>query len=1009
MPSANDTDPIARTGRGRLGLSIRVRLALLIGGLLAAVTLGYAVAAYWQMRSSATAALSARLTSIGGEWAKYLGLGVPTQLPLFRGVADSNAVRQLALQPTPDAQAAAAAVLSAALPLGGQRLLISVFSADFRELAHVGNPRPWADSAALRASRAAARDRNATLIGELRSAGDSVVYPITTPIIANGRIQGYVVEWLRLTIQPSPDQLNRLVGGTSIHVRLANQSGSVWSDLQHPIVRPATAPGATARLLAFDAAGGQRVIAAATPVSLTPWSVVVESSNEEQLTLARHFLAGLGGISLIALILGLIGAFVLSISLTDPLSKLTESAEAVADGDYARRTGLAHRRDELGRLAQAFDVMVDRLQSAFTAHRASEARHRHLFEALPLPCWVFDCDTLRILAVNDAAVRHYGYSRDEFLSMTIADLRPQEDVPRLRDLVAVNRDERRVSVTEWRHITKNGSVLNVETSSHSIVVDGHAARIAVIRDVTELRRAAAAMQRLKERYLRLIREAPNGVTLASLDGKFIAVNPAFVQMLGYASEAEVLAINASTIYANPEQRAALIAKMNGGQPVKREEILLKRKDGSTITTQFTGRIVHDDETDDEYMEAVSEDVTEQRRVEHQFHQAQKMEAVGQLAGGIAHDFNNLLTVILNYAELLATNDDLSADQREEAASIRQAARSAAALTRQLLILSRQQVVQPRPLHLNDLIDGVGKMLRRLIGENIELEMSLHPDTGLVKADPGQIEQVLVNLAVNARDAMPNGGKLLIESKNVTLRDSVFEHEMVWPAGDYVMLAVSDTGIGMDRATQARVFEPFFTTKDIGKGTGLGLATVYGIAKQSGGFVSLYSEPGKGAAFKVYLPRVDDVADSSDSGAPEAIRGGAETVLLVEDQPDVRQIVQLLLTRLGYRLLVASDAAAALTMIASHAGKLDLLITDVVLPGVSGRELANEITERFPAVKVLFISGYTDDAIVRHGVLEAGVHYLEKPFTPDALASKVRHVLEVELAGKRRAPVATGGR
>jgi two-component system, cell cycle sensor histidine kinase and response regulator CckA len=790
---------------------------------------------------------------------------------------------------------------------------------------------------------------------------------------------------------------------------LANQSGTLWSDLQHPIERPTIAPGAIARLVSFKAPDGQDEVASATPVTLTPWSVVVESSNEEQLTLARHFLAGLGGIGLIALIFGLIGAVVLSISLADPLSQLTESAEAVAGGDYARRTGLAHRSDEVGRLAQAFDVMVDRLQSAFTAHRASEVRHRHLFEALPLACWVFDCDTLRILAVNDAAVRRYGYSRDEFLSMTIADLRPQEDVQRLRELVVVNRDEQRVSITEWRHITKSGQMLNVETSSQPIVVDGHAARIAVIRDVTELRRAAETMQRLKERYLRLIREAPNGVTLASLGGKFIAVNPAFVQMLGYASEAEVLAINASSIYASPEQRAALIEKMNGGEAVKREEILLRRKDGSTITIQFTGRIVHDVETDDEYMEAVSEDVTEQRRVEQQFHQAQKMEAVGQLAGGIAHDFNNLLTVILNYGELLATSEDLTPDQREEADAIRQAARSAAALTRQLLILSRQQVVQPRPLHLNDLMDGVGKMLRRLIGENIELETSLHPDTGLVKADPGQIEQVLVNLAVNARDAMPNGGKLLIESKNVTLRDSVFEREMVCPAGDYVMLAVSDTGIGMDRATQARVFEPFFTTKEVGKGTGLGLATVYGIVKQSGGFVSLYSETGKGAAFKVYLPRVDDLIDSSPDGAPETVRGGAETLLLVEDQPEVRQIVELLLTRLGYRILVAPDAAAALTLIASHGGALDLLITDVVLPGMSGRELASEVAERFPAVKVLFISGYTDDAIVRHGVLEAGVHYLEKPFTPDSLASKVRHVLEVEPTGKRRLPAGMVGR
>ena len=1006
MPSATDIDRIGRTGRRRLGLSIRFRLALVIGGLLAVVTLGYSVAAYRQMRSSATAALSSRLASIGSEWAKYLARGVPSQLQMLHAVADSGAVQQFVTRPTAATQAAAARVLAAALPLGGQRMLVSVFSADFRELAHIGNARPWADSAALRVARARAHAPNEDLIGELRPVADSVVYPVTSPIVANGRVQGYVVEWIRLTIQPSPDQLNRLFGGSAIHVRLANQSGSVWSDLQQPIQPPPIAPGSGGRLLSFETLGGQQSWAVATPIALTPWSMVVESSNEEQLTLERRFLEGLAVVGLLALFVGLIGAVVLSVSLTDPLNKLMESAEAVAGGDYERRTGLAHQRDEVGRLAQAFDAMVDRLQSAFTAHRASEAKHRHLFQALPLPCWVFDCDSLRVLAVNDAAIRHYGYSRAEFLAMTIADLRPPEDEARLRELVGINRDENRVSVTEWRHITKSGSLINVETSSHSIVVDGHVARIAVIRDVTERRRAAETMQRLKDRYLRLIHEAPNGVTLASLDGHFIAVNPAFVEMLGYSTEAEVLAINAASIYASPDQRAALIAKMNAGQTVKREEVHLQRKDGSTIVTQFTGRIVHDAETGEQYMEAVSEDVTEQRRVERQFHQAQKMEAVGQLAGGIAHDFNNLLTVILNYSDLLAGDEGLDAEQREEAASIRQAARSAAALTRQLLILSRQQVVQPRPLDVNEIIDGVGKMLCRLIGENIKLETSLHPDTGLVKADPGQIEQVIVNLAVNARDAMPNGGKLLIESKNVTLRDSVFEHEMVCPAGDYVMLAVSDTGVGMDRATQARVFEPFFTTKEVGKGTGLGLATVYGIVKQSGGFVSLYSEPGKGAAFKVYLPRIDSEVDASTDAAPEAIRGGAETVLLVEDQPEVRQIVQLLLTRLGYRLLVAADAATALTMVATHTAQPDLLITDVVLPGMSGRELANEVTERFPAIKVLFISGYTDDAIVRHGVLEAGVHYLEKPFTPDSLAAKVRHVLEVEPAIQKRrsAPV-----
>jgi CheY-like chemotaxis protein len=339
------------------------------------------------------------------------------------------------------------------------------------------------------------------------------------------------------------------------------------------------------------------------------------------------------------------------------------------------------------------------------------------------------------------------------------------------------------------------------------------------------------------------------------------------------------------------------------------------------------------------------------------------------------------------------DDGLTADQREEAGSIRQAGQSAAALTRQLLILSRQQMVQPKVMQLNELVAGVGKLLKRLIGENIELVTSVDAAAGLVKADPGQIEQVIVNLAVNARDAMPNGGKLLIESKNATLSEPVFEHAMSYPAGSYVMLCVSDTGVGMDRQTQTRVFEPFFTTKAPGKGTGLGLATVYGIVKQSDGFISLYSEPGKGTAFKIYLPRVDVREPALETEPATARPGGGETILLVEDQEDVRRIVSLMLRRLGYHVLVASDGDEALALVATNTGVIDLLITDVVLPGVSGRAVADEITKRLPATKVLFVSGYTDDAVVRHGVLEAGIHYLEKPFTPDALASKVRSVLD----------------
>ncbi|MFI5228129.1 MAG: PAS domain S-box protein [Gemmatimonadales bacterium] len=985
--------------------SIRLKLTLLIGGLLAAVTLGYSWAAYWQMRSSALAATSDRLDAIAGEWARFVATGEAAQVGAMRILAASGPVERAASRSGAlDASDSLAAVrlLSAELPLGSQRLLVRIFGADGRPIVRIGAPRAWGDSLPL---APAARSSAARAIGDLRAVGDSTVYPLVCPIVVDGRVRGYLVSWQRTTIQPSPDQLNRLFGGPSIHVRVANRSGSVWSDFQKPIPALDVDLRTTGRLSTFRTMNGETALAAVTPVAGTPWSIVVESSNEELLAVGRHFVEGLAIIGLLAIVLGVLGAIALSASLVGPLSRLTDTVEAVARRDYTRSSGASRRRDEIGRLSQAFDVMVDRLQAAFAAHEASEQQQRRLFESIPLPCWVFDLETLRILAVNEAAVRRYGHSRAEFLAMTIADIRPAADVPAVRELVARNRATGGASESSWRHVKKDGTVIDVETWSRAVEFEGRAARIAVIHDVTERRRTAEAIQGLKERYLKLIREAPNGVTLALLDGRFIAVNPAFAEMLGYESEAELLATNARQFYADPEQRAGLVAKMSAGETVKRVEVQLRRKDGEIITTHLTGRIVRDAESGEDYIEAVTEDITEQRKVERQFQQAQRMEAVGQLAGGIAHDFNNLLTVIINYSELLYGDDSLTADQRDEAGSIRQAGQSAAALTRQLLILSRQQMVQPKVMQLNELVAGVGKLLKRLIGENIELETSLDAAAGLVKADPGQIEQVIVNLAVNARDAMPNGGKLLIESKNVTLSEPVFEQAMSYPAGPYVTLCVSDTGVGMDRQTQTRVFEPFFTTKGPGKGTGLGLATVYGIVKQSDGFISLYSEPGKGTSFKIYLPRLDATQQISEIESATARPGRGETILLVEDQADVRRIVSLMLRRLGYRVLVASDGDGALALVARNSSSIDLLVTDVVLPGVSGRVVADEVTRRLPGTKVLFVSGYTDDAVVRHGVLAAGIHYLEKPFTPDALASKVRSVLD---SGSSLRPVTAVG-
>jgi PAS domain S-box-containing protein len=389
------------------------------------------------------------------------------------------------------------------------------------------------------------------------------------------------------------------------------------------------------------------------------------------------------------------------------------------------------------------------------------------------------------------------------------------------------------------------------------------------------------------------------------------------------------------------------------------------------------------------------DITERKQLEEQFHQAQKMEAVGRLAGGVAHDFNNLLTAILGSADLVLEGLAPGAVEREEIEEIRKAALRAADLTRQLLAFSRQQVIAPTVLNPNAVVADMDKLLRRLLGEDVALRTVLASDVGSVKADPNQLEQVLLNLAVNARDAMPNGGKLTIETQNVELDQEYVRGHLSAQPGPYVMLAVSDTGVGMDAATQARIFEPFFTTKERGKGTGLGLATVYGIVKQSNGWIWVYSEPGQGTTFKVYLPRVAEAAAAraAPSAAPAVSVRGSETILVVEDDEMIRHLVQKVLKTNGYTVLVAGDGSEAERVAGAHAGTIHLLMTDVVLPGLNGREVARRLVAQRAGIKVLFLSGYTDDAIVHHGMLEPGVAFLQKPFPPAVLGRKVREVLD----------------
>ena len=540
----------------------------------------------------------------------------------------------------------------------------------------------------------------------------------------------------------------------------------------------------------------------------------------------------------------------------------------------------------------------------------------------------------------------------------------------------------------WRMLESTASVIrNSKSNPEKLVI--------VNRDVTERERAAEALQRSESSFRSVVEDAPYGIYRANIAGDLILVNLALQKMLGYDSREELLQANVGThIYRHAPEHERFIRTVVQEQYFKDVELEWKRKDGAPITVRCSGWPVRDEGGTVTYLEVFAEDVTERRVLERQLRMAQKMEAVGRLSGGIAHDFNNLLGVIIGYSQVLKRSLGSATPLYEHAEEIEKAGQRAVSLTRQLLAFSRQQVLEPVILNLNTLVSDMEKMLPRLIGEDVTLELSLDPALAQVKADHGQIEQVIMNLAVNARDAMLDGGQLTIQTANVELDLTYTRQHPGSRVGQYVMLAVSDTGTGIDPEIQSQIFEPFFTTKERDKGTGLGLATVYGVVKQSGGYIAVDSEKGKGACFSVYLPRVEQPVPTAEikTGAPANIRG-SETVLLVEDAEPLRKLANMFLRDSGYNVLTAADGREALEVARNHAGPIHLLLTDVVMPGINGRVLAERLAPRQPGMKVLYMSGYTDSFIAGHGVLEAGTHLLHKPFTQDVLARKVRDVLD----------------
>ncbi len=511
-----------------------------------------------------------------------------------------------------------------------------------------------------------------------------------------------------------------------------------------------------------------------------------------------------------------------------------------------------------------------------------------------------------------------------------------------------------------------------------------------------LRAAQEGLRRSESNFRSLVMNAPYGICRCDALGILQDANPALVALFGYDSAAELTGRHLGSLYADAQQWFQTADYFRARKEFNNLTTECVRKDGASIVARISGRSIPNGK-DGGAFEIFIEDVTETRTLELQFRQAQKMEAIGRLAGGIAHDFNNLLMVISGYSEFLLERLGSDPRLRGPAQEISNATQRATSLTRQLLAFSRKQMLAPKVLDLNEVVAENLKMLTRMIGEDIDLVMVPGPTLGAVRADPGQIDQVIMNLAVNARDAMPQGGKLTIETANVALDENFTRTHPPLTAGDYVMLAISDTGVGMDNETQLRIFEPFFTTKG-SKGTGLGLSTVYGIVKQSGGFIFVDSQPQRGTAVRAYFPRVDgreDIAAAQDSlGLPRPDRG-QETILLVEDETNLRRLARQYLETQGYKILEAEDSAAALQIVAGHQGTIDLLLTDVIMPGMNGRELAAQIAKLLPGVRVLYMSGYTENAVGQDGTLDAGINLLQKPFSLPALKDRVREVLDSE--------------
>jgi two-component system cell cycle sensor histidine kinase/response regulator CckA len=652
--------------------------------------------------------------------------------------------------------------------------------------------------------------------------------------------------------------------------------------------------------------------------------------------------------------------------------------------------------DERGEVVAAVGVARDMTKEKADEEtlRASEEKFFKIFQASPDCIAIVDFGSGGVLDVNERFEEITGYARSEILGRTFTDLELLVDATLRKTMVSKLHESGSIRDFEYQMRRKSGDIATISWSAEVIEIAGRRCFVSVHRDVTGQKTAEESLHRTETKYSEVVENASDIIFTLDRDGYFLSMNRAGREISGYAPEdSRGLNLRQLVVPEQAEMAARQIERVLGGERVPTFELEIVGRAGKRLTVELDVRAIHDKDACIG-VQGIARDVSMRKELEAQLRQAQKMEAIGLLAGGIAHDFNNLLTAILGYAELATRRLDPDSAVREDLEEIQRAASSAESLTRQLLIFSRKGVVQPAVLDVNELVGRLDRMLRRVVGDDIDFIVTLGPDAGHINADGGQIEQVIMNLVVNARDAMPGGGTLTLETAAVQLDDGFVSAHPGSKPGAHVRLSVSDTGSGMTPDVQAQIFTPFFTTKGPNRGTGLGLATVHGIVQQSSGYIAVESILGSGATFTIYLPRVAACAENAGTSAEAgAVDGAACTILLVDDDDSIRAMGARALREYGHTVLPARHAAEALNVAEHHGSKIDLLFTDIVMPGIDGRALARQLQLSRSDLKVLYTTGHTDDSEALRDVQAAGADFLLKPYTPESLARKVRGVLD----------------